>query len=123
MTYRFVFTAEKSNANIMQELAASPGWQDIEACFAPDSPFVVVDAKLLEDMSYAEFSAWFSDREMYELWHETHKELHDSAREVLIPFLESQGITVKIYNEGTELTTPDRSSPWEEFVSRFPATE
>ena len=123
MTYRFVFTAEKPESNVLEVLNACPGWHDVVACFPPDSPFAQFTEQFSEDGSYAEWQMFFHDREVYELWYDAYKDLHDASREATITFFESQGGTIGLYNEGVDLSSPERSQPIEEFVSRFPASE
>lgn len=123
MPYRFVFTVENAGSTVSEMLEAAPGWQDVSACFPPDIPFSIIEEYHAADDSYVEFTAWFADREMYELWHEAHAALHDESRETAINYLEAQGATVMLYNEGVDLSSPNRSRPIEEFVTRFPKFE
>ena len=123
MTYKFVFTAEKSGSNVVETLESSPGWLDVASCFPPDSPFVSVTDQFSEDRSYVEWTVSFGDREIYELWHEAYKDLHDASRDTALTFFESQGGIIGLYTEGIDLSSPERSRPIEEFVSRFPPTE
>jgi hypothetical protein len=123
MTYKFVFTAEKSGSDVLAVLETCPGWLDVVACFPPDSPFAQFTQKISEDGSYAEWEVFFLDREIYELWYEAYNDLHDVSRETALTFFESQGGIIGLYTEGVDLSSPERSRPIEEFVSRFPTTE
>lgn len=123
MTYRFVFTVEKPGSNVIEVLNSCPGWQDVASCWPGDSPFAAVEQNISEDLSYSEWTASFPDREVYELWHEAYSSIHDESREIAMAAFEAEGGTVKIFNEGTDLSSPDRSRPIEEFVSRFVPTD
>ena len=123
MTYRFVFTVEKPGSNAVEVLSACPGWQDVASCWPGDSPFATVEQIVSEDLSYSEWTANFPDREVYELWHEAYSSIHDENREIAIAAFEAEGGIVKIFSEGTDLSSPERSRPIEEFVSRFVPTD
>lgn len=119
MTYRFVFTVEKPESNVVEILETCPGWQEVTSCFPGDSPFATVDGNVSDDKSYAEWTATFPDKEVYELWHEAYSSMHDQQRDIAIAAFEAQGGTVGLYNQGTDLSDPERCRPIEEFVSRF----
>jgi hypothetical protein len=119
MTYRFVLTAEKSGSNVVAAIEVCSYWQEVAACWPDDSPFAAIEKNVSEDLSYVEWTAVFPDREVYELWHEAYSSVHDENRELVFAEFESQGGTINLYNEGIDLSSPNRSRPIEEFVSRF----